>query len=74
MSGCCIDYLLFAIFYHQSQMVFAIDASNYQAHVFAGLATLQLGKQQEAKQHYKSAINIAPQEQLAWKVFYCSIS
>lgn len=49
-------------------MVFAIDANNYQAHVFAGLATLQLGKQQEAKQHYKSAINIAPQEQLAWKV------
>ena len=54
--------------YHQSQMVFALDASNYQAHVFAGLAALQLGKQQEAKQHYQSAINIAPQEQLAWKV------
>ena len=49
-------------------MVFAIDASNYQAHVFAGLAALQLGKQQEAKQHYQSAIDIAPQEQLAWKV------
>ena len=49
-------------------MVFAIDANNYHAHVFAGLAALQLGKQQEAKQHYKSAINIAPQEQLAWKV------
>lgn len=49
------------------QMVFAIDANNYHAHVFAGLATLQLGKQQEAKQHYKSAINIAPKEQLAWK-------
>ena len=52
----------------QSQMVFAIDASNYQAHVFAGLAALQLGKQQVAKQHYHSAIDIAPQEQLAWKV------
>ncbi|XP_065910597.1 superkiller complex protein 3-like [Dysidea avara] len=49
------------------QMVFALDANNYQAHVFAGLATLQSGKQQEAKQHYQSAITIAPQEQLAWK-------
>ena len=49
-------------------MVFALDANNYQAHVFAGLATLQSGKQQEAKQHYQSAITIAPQEQLAWKV------
>ena len=49
-------------------MVFTIDASNYQAHVFAGLAALQLGRQPEAKQHYQSAIDIAPQEQLAWKV------
>lgn len=49
------------------QMVFDIDASNYQAHVFAGLAALQLGKQEEAKLHYQSAISIAPQEQLAWK-------
>ena len=49
-------------------MVFALDANNYQAHVFAGLAALQSGKQQGAKQHYQSAITIAPQEQLAWKV------
>jgi len=49
-------------------MVFAVDANNYQAHVFSGLAALQSGKQQEAKQHYQSAITIAPQEQLAWKV------
>ena len=50
------------------QMVFGLDTNNYQAHVFAGLAALQSGKQQEAKHHYKSAINTAPQEQLAWKV------
>lgn len=63
-----LNYFVIIIFHHQSQMVFAIDASNYQAHVFAGLAALQLGKQQEAKQHYKSAITISPEEQLAWKV------
>ena len=50
--------------------MFVIDASNYQAHVFAGLAALQLGKQQEARQHYQSAIAIAPHEQLAWKVTF----
>lgn len=61
--------LIIIIFNHYiSQMVFAIDASNYQAHVFAGLAALQLGRQEEAKQHYQSAITIAPHEQLAWKV------
>ena len=50
------------------QEIFVLDESNYTAHVFAGLAALELGSHGEARQHYKTAIGAQPQEQLAWKV------
>ena len=37
-------------------------------HVFAGLAELELGRHEVAKQHYKNAITTQPNESLAWKV------
>ena len=45
-----------------------LDDSNYTAHVFAGLAASELANQQEAREHYKTAIALQPEEQLAWKV------
>lgn len=48
-----------------------MDEDNYTAHVFAGLAALELGSYRDAKQHYKSAIASQPAEQLAWKVREC---
>lgn len=45
-----------------------MDGGNYMAHVFAGLASLELGQYTEAKQHYKTAITTQPDEPLAWKV------
>ena len=41
------------------------------AHVFAGLAGLELGRYADAKQHYKTAIASQPDEPLAWKVRRC---
>ena len=41
------------------------------AHVFAGLAAIELGRLAEAKQHYKTAIAAQPNDPLAWKV-HCS--
>ena len=38
------------------------------AHVFAGLAARELAHQQRAREHYKTAIALQPEEQLAWKV------
>ena len=54
--------------HHFLQEVFELDGSNYTAHVFAGLAALELGNYDESKQHYKTAIGVQPEEQLAWKV------
>lgn len=49
-----------------------MDEDNYTAHVFAGLAALELGSYRNAKEHYKRAIAGQPAEQLAWKVReYC---
>jgi len=48
--------------------VFSLDDSNYMAHVFAGLAARELAHQQRAREHYKTAIALQPEEQLAWKV------
>ena len=49
-----------------------MDEDNYTAHVFAGLAALELGRYRNAKEHYKSAVASQPTEQLAWKVRkYC---
>ena len=50
------------------QEVFSLDESNYTAHVFAGLAELELGHPQQAGQHYRTAVGLQPGEQLAWKV------
>ena len=47
-----------------------MDEGNYMGHVFAGLAGLELGRYEEAKQHYKTAIAAQPDEPLAWKVWY----
>jgi len=49
------------------QEVFSLDDSNYMAHVFAGLAARELAHQQRAREHYKTAIALQPEEQLAWK-------
>ena len=48
--------------------MFLLDDSNYTAHVFAGLAASELANRQEAREHYKTAIALQPEEQLAWKV------
>ena len=45
-----------------------LDDSNYTAHVFAGLAASELTHRQEAREHYKTAIALQPEDQLAWKV------
>lgn len=39
------------------------------AHVFAGLAAVELDRPVEARQHYKTAITAQPTDPLAWKVF-----
>ena len=50
------------------QILFQVDAQNYNGQVFAGLACLQLGKHQESKAYYRSAITRQPDGPLAWKV------
>ena len=50
------------------QAVFAIDGLNYHAHVFAGLAALELGKRAAAKEHYRTAITVNTEDPFAWKV------
>lgn len=37
--------------------------------MFAGVASLELNRQEEAKGHYRTAITLRPEEQLAWKVY-----
>ncbi len=44
------------------------DASNYNGNVFAGLASLQLSRHDDARRHYKRAIETQPENPLAWKV------
>ena len=50
--------------------MFNKDSSNYNGHVFAGLASLQLGHHDDAKRHYKTAIDVQPDNPLAWKVCF----
>ncbi len=44
------------------------DPSHYNGNVFAGLASLQLGQHDDARRHYKTAIETQPDNPLAWKV------
>ena len=57
-----------ALVFLNIQEIFSIDEANYMGHVFAGLADLELGRFEQAKQHYKTAIAAQPDESLAWKV------
>ncbi|KAK2467787.1 hypothetical protein APHAL10511_000082 [Amanita phalloides] len=43
------------------------EPSNYNAHVFLGLASLGLGEHDESEQAYRKAIEIHPDQQLAWQ-------
>ncbi len=50
------------------QDVFVRDAINYNGNVFAELACLQLGRHDNARCHYSTAIETQPENPLAWKV------
>ena len=50
--------------------MFWVNDQHYLAHVIAGKAQLQLGQKEEARTHYKKAIESNSDEQLAWKVLY----
>ncbi len=56
------------------QEVFKRDEGNYTAHVFAGVASLELHRGKEARGHYKAAIEAQPEEPLAWKVPHYKIT
>lgn len=68
------EWALFGILTIYLQTLFQLDALNYNGHVFAGLACLQLGKYEESKQYYKTAIAQQPDGPLAWKVRVCYAS
>ena len=50
------------------QAVFWLDEGNYIGHVIAGKALLLMDRTEDAKCHYRKAIETNSQEQLAWKV------
>ena len=50
------------------QEIFAAEEGNYMGHVFAGLAAIELGRPDQAREHYKTAIAAQPGDPLAWKV------
>ena len=50
--------------------MFWVNDQHYVAHVIAGKAQLQLGQKEEARRHYKKAIESNSDEQLAWKVLH----
>ncbi|KAF8629945.1 hypothetical protein AX15_003181 [Amanita polypyramis BW_CC] len=43
------------------------DTNNYNAHVFLGLALLEMGELNESEQTYRKAIEFNPDQQLAWQ-------
>ena len=50
------------------QEIFAAEEGNYVGHVFAGLAAIELGRPDQAREHYKTALAAQPGDPLAWKV------
>ncbi|KAF8629112.1 hypothetical protein AX17_005698 [Amanita inopinata Kibby_2008] len=47
--------------------VLEYEANNYNAHVFLGLALLELDERDESEQTYRKAIQLDPNQQLAWQ-------
>jgi superkiller protein 3 len=45
-----------------------LDKTNYNAFVFVGVASIELGKPEQAQAAYKKAIDINPENILAWQV------
>ena len=45
-----------------------LDKANYNAFVFVGVASIELGKAEQAQAAYKKAIDINPENILAWQV------
>ena len=50
------------------QSLFQLEEKHYTGLVFAGLASLKLGKYVEARQYYRDAVGVQPDGPLAWKV------
>ncbi|KZT41438.1 TPR-like protein [Sistotremastrum suecicum HHB10207 ss-3] len=50
-----------------AKQVLSFEASNYNALVFLGLASLELGQHDESEQAYQKAIALAPEQNLAWQ-------
>ncbi|KDQ10122.1 hypothetical protein BOTBODRAFT_164222 [Botryobasidium botryosum FD-172 SS1] len=50
-----------------SEDVISYEPSNYHAYVFLGLASLELGEVEKGEQAYRKAIELSPDQLLAWQ-------